>query len=35
VLAAGVRRGLSLRSERRFGNGVVQAVYDVDGHGRP
>lgn len=35
VLSAGVRRDLSLRSERRFGNGVVRAVYDVDGRGGP
>jgi dihydrofolate reductase len=32
VLSAGVRRDLSLRSERRFSNGVVQATYDVVGH---
>ena len=31
VLAAGVRRELRLRTERRFGNGVVQATYDVAG----
>lgn len=31
VLSAGVRRDLTLQSERRFGNGVVRAVYDVDG----
>ena len=35
VLSAGVRRDLSLRSERRFGNGVVQAAYDVIEHGQP
>ena len=35
VLSAGVRRDLTLRSERRFGNGVVQATYDVLGHVRP
>ena len=29
VLSAGVRRDLRLRSERRFGNGVIQATYDV------
>ena len=32
VLSAGVRRDLTLRSERRFSNGVVQAIYDVIGH---
>jgi len=32
VLSAGVRRDLTLRSERRFGNGVVQATDDVTGH---
>ena len=32
VLSAGVRRDLRLRSERRFGNGVVQATYDVIEH---
>jgi len=32
VLSAGVRRDLRLRSERRLGNGVVQATYDVVGH---
>ena len=32
VLAAGVRRDLRLRSERRFSNGVLQATYDVVGH---
>jgi dihydrofolate reductase len=31
VLTAGVRRDLRLRSERRLGNGVVQATYDVIG----
>ena len=35
VLAAGVRRDLRLRSERRLGNGVVQATYDVIGHEQP
>ena len=35
VLAAGVRRGLRLRDERRFGNGVVRAIYDVTGPERP
>ena len=35
VLSAGVRRDLSLRSERRFDNGVIQATYDVVGQGRP
>ena len=35
VLAAGVRRNLRLRDERRFGNGVVRAIYDVTGPGRP
>ena len=29
VLSAGVRRDLTLRSERRFSNGVVHATYDV------
>ncbi len=32
VLSAGVRRDLTLRRERGFGNGVVQATYDVAGH---
>jgi dihydrofolate reductase len=32
VLSAGVRRDLRLRSERRLGDGVVQATYDVVGH---
>ena len=32
VLSAGVRRDLRLRSERRLGNGVVQATYDVIRH---
>ena len=32
VLSAGVRRELTLRSERRFSNGVVQATYDVVRH---
>ena len=32
VLSGGVRRDLRLRSERRLGNGVVQATYDVVGH---
>lgn len=32
VLSAGVRRDLRLRSERRFGNGVVRATYDVLRH---
>jgi dihydrofolate reductase len=35
VLSAGVRRDLSLRSERRLGNGVVQAAYDVVEHVQP
>ena len=35
VLSAGVRRDLRLRSERRFGNGVIQAAYDVVEHGQP
>ncbi len=35
VLAAGVRRDLRLRSERRFSNGVVQATYDVVGRVQP
>ena len=35
VLSAGVRRDLRLRSERRFGNGVVQATYDVIGQAPP
>ena len=35
VLAAGVRRDLKLRSERRFRNGVIQATYDVIGHVQP
>jgi len=34
VLSAGVRRDLRLRSERRLGNGVVQATDDVIGHER-
>jgi len=29
VLAAGVRRDLRLRRERRFNNGVIQATYEV------
>jgi dihydrofolate reductase len=32
VLSAGVRRDLTLRSERRLGNGVIHATYDVIGH---
>ena len=32
VLAGGVRKELALRRERRLGNGVVQATYDVVGH---
>ena len=35
VLSAGVRRDLTLRSERRFSNGVVHATYDVIGQARP
>ena len=35
VLSAGVRRDLRLRSERRLGNGVVQAAYDVVEHVQP
>jgi dihydrofolate reductase len=35
VLSAGVRRDLRLRNERRFGNGVVQATYDVIGRVQP
>lgn len=35
VLSAGVRRDLTLRSERRFSNGVVQATYDVIRHDQP
>lgn len=35
VLSAGVRRDLTLRRERRFDNGVVQATYDVVGRERP
>jgi hypothetical protein len=31
VLPAGVRRDLTLRRDRRFGNGMVQATYDVVG----
>jgi len=29
VLSAGVRRDLTLRRNRRFSNGMVQATYDV------
>jgi len=32
VLPSGVRLDLSLRRERRFVNGMVQATYDVAGH---
>jgi len=32
VLSAGVRRDLTLRRDRRFGNGTAQATYDVAGH---
>jgi riboflavin biosynthesis pyrimidine reductase len=32
VLSAGVRRDLTLRRDRRFSNGMVQATYDVAGH---
>ncbi len=32
VLSAGVRRDLTLRRDRRFSNGMVQAIYDVAGH---
>ena len=35
VLPAGVRREVRLRSQRRLGNGVVQATYDVIGQARP
>ena len=35
VLSAGVRRDLRLQRERRLGNGVVQATYDVIGQARP
>ena len=35
VLSVGVRRDLRLRSERRLGNGVVHATYDVVGLARP
>ena len=35
VLSAGVRRDLRLQSERRLGNGVVQATYDVIRQVRP
>jgi dihydrofolate reductase len=31
VLPAGVRRDLTLRRDRRFGNGMVQTTYDVVG----
>jgi dihydrofolate reductase len=32
VLSAGVRRDLTLRRDRRFSNGMVQATYDVARH---
>jgi dihydrofolate reductase len=32
VLSAGVRRDLTLRRDRRFSNGMMQATYDVAGH---
>jgi dihydrofolate reductase len=35
VLSAGVRRHLTLRTERRLSNGVVQAAYDVTKHVQP
>jgi hypothetical protein len=32
VLSVGVRRNLTLRRNRRFGNGMVQTNYDVIRH---